>query len=58
MVKVSLEVRYVRARFMVTVKAQSIEQAMNLITARYPGSIVRVNFPIDTESFFVEDSAA
>ena len=58
MVKVSLEVRYVMARFMVTVKAQSIEQAMNLITARYPGSIVRVSFPIDTKDFFVEDSAA
>jgi hypothetical protein len=40
-------------------KAQSIEQAMNLTTtARYPGSIARASFPIDPEAFFVEDSAA
>jgi hypothetical protein len=31
---------------------------MNLITARYPGSIARVSFPSDPEGFFVEAPAA
>jgi hypothetical protein len=58
MVKVSIEVRDGAARFTVTVKAQSIQQALNLVQARYPGNIARVKFPINPESFFIEDSAA
>lgn len=58
MVKVSIEVRSGTARFTVAVKAQSIHHALNLVAARYPSSIARVKFPINPESFFVEDSAA
>jgi hypothetical protein len=40
------------------VLAKSIQQALNIVAARYPGSVAKVKFPIDPESFFAEDSAA
>jgi hypothetical protein len=58
MVKVSIEVHDGTARFAVAVLAKSIQQALNIVAVRYPGSVARVNFPIDPEGFFVEDSAA
>ena len=58
MVKVSIEVHDGTARFMVAVKAQSIQQALGIVAARHPSSVTRVKFPIDPESFFVENSAA
>jgi hypothetical protein len=58
MVRVSIEVHSGTARFAVAIKAQSIQQALSIAAARYPSSAARVKFPIDPESFFVEDSAA
>jgi hypothetical protein len=58
MVKVSIEVHEGTARFMVAIKAPSIQQALSTVAARHPSSAIRVKFPIDPESFFVEDSAA
>jgi len=58
MVKVSIEVRDSTAHFMVRVQAQNIEQAVIIVRARYPSSVVKVNFPINPENFFVEDIAA
>ncbi len=58
MVKVSIEVHYGTAQVLVAVKAQSIRQALRIVQARYPGNAARVKFPIDPESFFVENSAA
>ena len=58
MVKVAIEVHDGTARFMVAIKAQSIQQALSTVAARHPSSVTRVKFPIDPESFFVEDSAA
>ena len=58
MVKVSIEIRDRTARFRVGVQAQSIEQALGIVRARYPSSIARVSFPIDPEDFFVGDVAA
>ena len=58
MVKVSIEVHDGTARFAVAVLAKSIQQALNIVAARYPDSVVKVKFPIDPESFFAEDSAA
>ena len=58
MVKVSIEVHDETARSAVAVLAKSIQQALNIVAARYPGSVVKVKFPIDPESFFAEDSAA
>jgi hypothetical protein len=58
MVKVSIEVHDGTARFTVAVKAQSVRRALSIVAARHPASVARVKFPIDPESFFVEDSAA
>ena len=58
MVKVSIEVHSGTARFAVAIKAQSIQQALSIVAARYPSNAARVKFPIDPESFFVEDCAA
>ena len=58
MVKVSIEVHDGTARFAVAVLAKSIQQALSIVATRYPSSAARVKFPIDPESFFVEDSAA
>jgi hypothetical protein len=58
MVKISIEVHNGTARFTVAVKAQSINQALSIIAARHPSSVARVKFPINPESFFIEDSAA
>jgi hypothetical protein len=57
-VKVSIEVHDGTARFAVAVLAKSIQQALNIVAARYPGSVAKVKFPIKPEGFFVEDSAA
>jgi hypothetical protein len=58
MVKVSVEVHCATGRFVVAIKAQSIQQALNIVAARHPTSVARVKFPIDPESFFVKDLAA
>jgi hypothetical protein len=58
MVRVSIEVRNGAARLNVMVRAKSIRRALSIAGNRYPGSDVRVRFPIDPESFFVKDPAA
>ena len=58
MVKVSVEVHDGTARFTVAVRAQSVQRALSIVAARHPASVARVKFPIDPESFFVDDSAA
>ena len=58
MVKVSVEVRSGTAHFEVGVQAESIQRAMSLVRGRYPKGIVRVRFPIEPKSFFVEDLTA
>jgi hypothetical protein len=58
-VKVSIEVHQgTTARFTVAVQAQSIQQARRIVQACYPEGVAKVKFPIDPESFFVEDSPA
>ena len=54
MVKVPIEVRSETARFAVAVQAKSIQQALSIVAARYPGSVASVKFPIDPEGFFLE----
>jgi regulation of enolase protein 1 (concanavalin A-like superfamily) len=54
-VKVSIEVHGGVAHFDVGVQAGSIQWAMSLVMARYPKSTVRVRFPIEGQSFLVED---
>ena len=58
MVRVSIEVYDGAARFGVAVQAENLQRALNLAAARYPHGRVRLRFPIDPESFFVEDSTA
>jgi hypothetical protein len=57
MVKVSVEVRSGAARFDVAVQAESIQRAVSFVRERYPEANVRLKFPIEPESFFVEDIA-
>ena len=58
MVRVSIEVRNGAARFVVAVRAESIRQAVSIVTGRHPVGDCRVKFPIDPEGFFVNDTAA
>jgi hypothetical protein len=58
MAKVSIEVRNGTARFMVGVKANSIQQALSIVQTRYSAKVATVKFPIDPEGFFVEERAA
>jgi hypothetical protein len=58
MVKVSIEVRSGAAHFDVAVQAESIQRAVSFVQARYPKGNVRVKFPIEPKSFFVEDPTA
>ena len=58
MVKISIEVRSGAARFDVAVQAESIQRAMSLVRGRFPKGNIRVRFPIEPESFFVEDLTA
>jgi hypothetical protein len=58
MVKVSMEVRSGAARFDVAVQAESIKQAVRFVQEHYSKGRVKVKFPIEPESFFVEDPTA
>lgn len=58
MVKVSVEVRSGAAHFEVGVQAESIQRAMSFVKERYSKGSVKVKFPIEPESFFVEDPTA
>jgi hypothetical protein len=58
MVKVSMEVRSGAAHFDVAVQAESIQRAMSFVKERYSKGSVKVKFPIEPESFFVEDPTA
>jgi hypothetical protein len=57
MIKVSIGVYSETARFVVAVQAESIQRALNIVESRYPGSIVKVAFPIQPEDFFNSSAA-
>jgi hypothetical protein len=57
MVKVSIEVHSETARCAVALQARSIQRALSIVAARYPGSVAKVKFPIDPEGFFLGYSA-
>jgi len=58
MIRISVRVRSGTARFGVAVQAESIERALESVSRQYPGKVCEVTFPIDPETFFVEDSVA
>ncbi len=55
MIKISVEVHSGAIRSRAVVRAKSIERAVDIASAHYPGSEVRVLLPIDPEAFFAED---
>ena len=57
MVKLSVEGRSGTARFRVGVQAKSIRKALSMVGGSYPGSEVRVLFPIEPEGFVAELAA-
>ena len=56
MVRVLIEVLSGTACFSLLVRAESIEQALSQVRARFPGDDARVVHPIDPETFFVKAS--
>ena len=56
MIRISVQVSSGAARFRVAVQAESIERALGSVARQYPGKVCQVTFPIDPETFFVEDS--
>ena len=56
MIRISVQVSSGTARFRVAVQAESIERALKSVAGQYPGKACEVAFPIDPETFFVEDA--
>ena len=58
MIRISVQVSSGAARFKVAIQAESIERALEIAAMQNPGKECEVTFPIDPETFFVEDSVA
>ncbi len=58
MIRISIQVSSGTARFRVAIQAESIERALEIMARQNPGKECEVTFPIDPETFFVEDSVA
>ncbi len=56
MIRISVQVSSSAARLRVAVEAESIERALEIVVRQNPGKDCEVTFPIDPETFFVEDS--
>ncbi|HZC02823.1 MAG TPA: hypothetical protein VE844_16155 [Gammaproteobacteria bacterium] len=55
---ISVQVSSGTTRFRVAIQAESIEQALEIAARQNIGKECEVTFPIDPESFFVENSVA
>jgi hypothetical protein len=58
MIRISVQVSSGTTRFRVAIQAELIEQALESAARQNPGKECKVTFPINPESFFVEDSVA
>ena len=58
MIRISIKMSSGAARFRVTIQAESIERALEIVARQNPGKECEVAFPIDPETSFVEDSVA
>lgn len=58
MVRVTVDIESGTARYRVAVQAESIQRALELVERMDPGSEFKVAFPIDPDTFFVNDPAA
>jgi hypothetical protein len=56
MIRISVQVSSGTARFRVAIQAESIERALEIAARQNPGKTCEVTFPIDPETFFIEDS--
>jgi hypothetical protein len=55
MVRIDMEIYCAGDPIRVSARASSIRRAEDIVRSRYPGSEVRVVFPIDGNGFFDED---
>jgi len=58
MIGISVQVSSGTTRFEVTIQAESIERALEIVARQNPGKACEVAFPIDPETFFVDDCVA
>lgn len=58
MIRTLLNVSHDNVSVIVAVHAETIQQAVKLAEDRYPGTCIKVAFPLDTETFFVKGSGA
>lgn len=58
MIEVPVEVVGGTARFRVTVRAESIHRALEIVGDRHPGRDVQLMFPLDPDTFFAGDFEA
>lgn len=56
MIRAAIDVTGKDGRFTVAVHAANLRQAVALVAEQYQGREVAVVFPLDPETFFVEDS--
>jgi hypothetical protein len=56
MIRISVRVSDGSARFGVAVQAESIERALEIVARQNPGKECEVVFPIDPETFFVDEA--
>lgn len=57
MVSVCIEVGNEAGSLKVIVRARNIERAVSIAAEQYPGSRIEVEFPINPEAFFADDTA-
>ena len=58
MIRITVDIDSGSAGYRVSVQAGSIQRALELVERMDPGSKFKVAFPIDPETFFVNDPAA
>jgi hypothetical protein len=58
MIRISVHVSSGTARFSVAIQAESIERALEIVASQNPGKKCEVAFPIDPETFFVDDAVS
>jgi hypothetical protein len=56
MIRISVRVSDGTARFGVSIQAESIERALEIVARQNPGRECEVVFPIDPETFFVDEA--
>jgi hypothetical protein len=56
MIRISVRVSDGTARFGVSIQAKSIERALEIVARQNPGRECEVVFPIDPETFFVDEA--